>query len=144
MGTRSTIGARKDGSYIFIFCHWDGYYEHNGKILYKHYQNPEKVKQLLNLGDLSTLGKNIGTKHDFNESPEDECNAYIRDRGETTKENYYQTVLESEVNDYLKEQWDREFLYIYDYDTNEWLANEHTSIKKLKPLKDILEELDDE
>jgi hypothetical protein len=71
MATRSRIAIEKqDGTVDSIYCHWDGYLSHNGKILFNHYDN-EKLEKLIGLGDISTLG----------ESTEDTV-AYCRDRGE--------------------------------------------------------------
>ena len=84
MGTRSTIAIQNtDGTVTGIYCHWDGYLSHNGDILQKFYTTEEKVRALIALGDLSSLGEQIGSKHDFNNAPDGECNAYGRDRGET-------------------------------------------------------------
>ena len=82
MGTRSAIGVQlEDGSIRAVYCHWDGYPEYNGKILLDHYDR-EKAMQLIKLGDLSSLGDNIGSKHDFNQRVDKECTFYGRDRGE--------------------------------------------------------------
>lgn len=82
MGTRSAIGMEHpDGSITAIYCHWDGYLSHNGKILYENY-GQEKLEQLLALGDISSLAPEIGEKHDFDAPPEGVVNAYGRDRGE--------------------------------------------------------------
>lgn len=48
MGTRSNIGILyADGSVETIYCHWDGYFENNGLILYENYNSSELVKKLL-------------------------------------------------------------------------------------------------
>ena len=87
MSTRSLIGAtRPDGSVLAIYCHFDGYPEHNGRILARHYTDAAKVEALIALGDLSSLGPEIGEKHPFNERPDGVCTAYGRDRGETGTE----------------------------------------------------------
>ena len=98
MGTRSTIALEfADGTVEQVYCHWDGYLEHNGKILQEHYSDPFKLRDLIDLGDISSLGKNVGSKHPFSPhtSPEDEAafheavdlrgetTFYGRDRGET-------------------------------------------------------------
>ena len=84
MGTRSTIAIENaDGTVTGIYCHWDGYTAHNGRILQDHYTTEDAVRELIALGDLSSLGESIGSKHDFNNAPDGECNAYGRDRGET-------------------------------------------------------------
>lgn len=92
MATRSTIGIENDDETVtYIYCHWDGYPEHNGKILLEHYKNEDKVRDLMRFGSLSILSKEIG---DLNRSPHDSflrkkdgiCLAYGRDRGEDCTE----------------------------------------------------------
>jgi len=97
MGTRSTIALEfADGTVQQVYCHWDGYLEHNGKILFENYSNPFILRDLIDLGDLSSLCPTIGTKHAFSQFdlPKDEAEAFVkltenmctfygRDRGET-------------------------------------------------------------
>jgi hypothetical protein len=98
MATRSTIALEyADGTVDKIYCHWDGYLDNNGKILFNSYQDPFKVQRLMDLGDVSSLGPNIGDKHDFDipfkyGTPEyvaetdrrrEITTFYGRDRGET-------------------------------------------------------------
>jgi hypothetical protein len=97
MGTRSTIALEyADGTVEQVYCHWDGYLEHNGKILQEHYTDPFILRDLIDLGDLSSLRSTIGTKHKFSsfdlatkieqrmheETTKDMCTFYGRDRGE--------------------------------------------------------------
>lgn len=83
MGTRSYIGRQySDGSVRAVYCHWDGYPENNGRLLVSHWDDDDKLECLLDEGDLSSLGKHIGEKHDFNKCPDGACNFYGRDRGE--------------------------------------------------------------
>ncbi len=83
MGTRSTIGIQNaDGTVTGIYCHWDGYLSHNGRILAENYTDEDKVRKLIGLGDISSLGPHIGNQHDFDNAPTLSCNAYGRDRGE--------------------------------------------------------------
>jgi hypothetical protein len=66
MGTRSTIALEyADGTIEQVYCHWDGYLAHNGQILQKHYSNPFILRDLIDLGDVSSLKSTIGTKHAF-------------------------------------------------------------------------------
>lgn len=73
MSTNSTISIlnNDDGTVTSIYCHWDGYISHNGRILHENYNDEESVRSLLSLGSLSCLGGNL-----------DECVAYGRDKGE--------------------------------------------------------------
>lgn len=85
MATRSFIAKEVDGGFVGIYCHWDGYPEHNGKILAEHYTSSTKVTDLIALGDLSILGPELGdeTTHESFSNPTDGyCLAYHRDRGE--------------------------------------------------------------
>lgn len=83
MGTRSRIAIEnKDGTIESIYCHWDGYPSNNGKILKEHYTTEEKIRELINLGDLSSLGPEIGEQHPFDSRDDTVCTAYGRDRGE--------------------------------------------------------------
>ena len=83
MATRSTIAIRNDnGTVTGIYCHWDGYFSYNGRILLDHYNDEARVRELISYGHLSSLGPDIGSKHDFEKAPRNECNYYGRDRGE--------------------------------------------------------------
>jgi hypothetical protein len=98
MGTRSTIALEyADGTVDQVYCHWDGYLAHNGQLLLNYYSNPFVLRDLIDLGDISSLGKIIGTKHPFSPYGGDETEKalyeaaqaagattfYGRDRGET-------------------------------------------------------------
>ena len=95
MGTRSRIAVMHGEVCKSVYCHWDGYLEHNGAILLEHYDS-SRANQLVALGDLSSLRPEIGEKHAFSqfELPKEEveafkaltenwCTFYGRDRGET-------------------------------------------------------------
>mgnify|MGYP000010367979 FL=1 len=96
MGTRSTIAMKKpEGGVIGIYCHWDGYPDHNGQILNEHYADTDRIAKLIDLGDLSSLGPELGQAHNFDAKYSDEpeldlhddwCMAYGRDRGEVGTE----------------------------------------------------------
>jgi hypothetical protein len=84
MGTRARIAVENpDKSYTSIYTHWDGYPDSHGTTLMEHYTDPAKIAELMALGDLSSLGASIGTKHSFGARTDGECTAYGRDRGET-------------------------------------------------------------
>lgn len=114
MGTRSRIIAKlSNGKYKFIYCHWDGYPENNGRILNDHYQDQSKIDALIALGDLSSLGEEIGEKHGFDKRPEESiCTAYGRDRGETGTEAKSAHSLTRAVKE--AGESGAEFVYIWD------------------------------
>jgi hypothetical protein len=89
MGTRSRIGVMHGDKCKSVYCHWDGYLEHNGAILQEHYDSA-KVNHLVSLGDLSTLRENImvpdGVDHSFEKPLPGITVFYGRDRGETGTE----------------------------------------------------------
>jgi hypothetical protein len=66
MATRSTIALEfADGTVQQIYAHFDGYLEHNGRILKEHYSDPFKLQELIELGSISVLAPEIGVKHPF-------------------------------------------------------------------------------
>lgn len=87
MSTRSLICKENpDHTYTGIYYHWDGYPDHNGRILVNHYSDRQKVEELLKLGDLSTLAPDIappvGEAHTYEQPLDGVCVAYHRDNGE--------------------------------------------------------------
>ena len=139
MGTRSMIAIQNPYSKDVraVYCHWDGYLEHNGSLLHKHYSTSAKVNNLIALGGLSSLRPELGEKHAFSqhELPKDEveafkeatkdmCTFYARDRGETGQEfKVFPTLKKAE--DYYEGSW-CEYLYLFkyskadDYQSGEW------------------------
>lgn len=112
MATRSTIAYEDvNGIVTKIYCHWDGYLENNGKILQEHYQDIEKIDQLMRLGDLSILDREVGEKQDFNNRNRDAgwCLAYGRDRGETDCE----PKVYNDFQEYLDQSQMEEYNYIF-------------------------------
>jgi len=96
MGTRSRIGVMHGDKVKSIYCHYDGYLEHNGQVLAQYYDSA-KANNLVALGDMSTLRPQIGEKHAFSQfdlPPEeveaykeltrDWCTFYGRDRAEVS------------------------------------------------------------
>lgn len=123
MATRSTIALEyADGTVGQVYCHWDGYLDNNGKILYEHYQDPFKLRSLIDLGDLSSLHSNVGEKHDFDDRSacEGQCTFYGRDRGETgTKAKKFK-----DFEDYEKNHQYEEYEYILRADGH-WYVSQY-------------------
>ena len=123
MATRSTIALEfADGSVGQVYAHWDGYLEHNGKILFENYSDPFKLRELIDNGSISILGPDIGEKHEFDNpfkyaTPEWEtwqnenrkvCTFYGRDRGETDVDAHYF----KDFNSYCQDAQFEEYNYI--------------------------------
>lgn len=139
MSTRSLIGIKTGNQYTYIYCHYDGYPSNNGKILLEHYNNTNKIMELLALGDISTLAPSIGVKRDFDLYlklnkikdllPEKQrsiiteienidnsmVKAYHRDREEPLKLAITVTDIEKAIND----AW-AEYAYAFDTDKQKW------------------------
>lgn len=87
MATRSRISIQNDnGTIDSIYCHWDGYPSYNGRLLLKYYSNEEKIRELIALGNISSLKEKANPNKDFEHSfvkPQDDVTiAYHRDRQE--------------------------------------------------------------
>jgi hypothetical protein len=121
MATRSRIGiVKENGTVESIYCHWDGYPEHNGQLLLKHYDY-NMTKDLIDLGDISVLGKSL-----------DETIAYCRDRGEDLNKARINESMDSFFNSDIEE-----YGYLITPD-NEWYVNESHNSGMYVPLNTIL------
>ena len=133
MSTRSYIGRwNEDGKIDFIYAHWDGYPSNNGRILQDHYKDTEKIKELISLGSLSSLGERIhptnpkrhtfdyeedenGRYHAIRE--EDVCLFYGRDRGDDDVAPITKNTVEE-----VFEEGDGWIEFIYLWDGSSWTA----------------------
>jgi hypothetical protein len=118
MTTSRIAKVQEDGSVKSIYCHWDGNPSYNGAILFDNYQDPDKIDALLNLGDISVLGFEIGEKHDFDNPPKGVVNSYGRDRGETDIEAMVDESLDEFLNNI--QEYNEHYTYLYD-ETGEWV-----------------------
>jgi len=139
MATRSTIALEfADGTVEQVYCHWDGYLEHNGKILAEHYSDPFKLRDLIDLGGLSSLRRDIGEKHAFSQFdlPKEEveafvkrtenmCTFYARDRGEKLSAHKF-----VDFQDYLAHHSYEEYEYILRRDGN-WYVKQDNEFELL-------------
>lgn len=122
MSTRSRIGIlNPDGSTRTIYCHSDGYPEHQLPILTQHYSSIEKVEELLNLGDISSLGEriapNLEEEHTFKNRVKGVTVAYHRDRGEPMTV----ALRHENIHALKKSDWSIDWFYLFDAKKGEWL-----------------------
>jgi hypothetical protein len=137
MATRSTIALEfADGTIGQVYSHWDGYLAHNGKMLFEHYSNPFILRDLIDLGSISSLAPTIGTKRpfshydtelslvEFNNKYGNMTNFYGRDRGETNTEAKYFKDYEHFLVDGQQEEYDYILRNINGVAT--WFVSDHT------------------
>ena len=143
MATRSTIAMEfADGTVQQVYCHWDGYIAHNGQILFKHYVDPFKTRDLIDQGDISSLGTNIGDKHPFSPFGDGDKEAhdlakeagattfYGRDRGETgTAAKKFK-----DFADYEQNFQHEEYAYILRRDGNWYVKQYDNAFELLAPV----------
>ena len=76
MSTRSNIVLlRENGSCSAVYCHYDGYLEHNGKMLIDNYTSTKDVRALVAMGNIRSLKPTLDemAKEDYAEAPHN-CN----------------------------------------------------------------------
>ena len=117
MATRSRIGLQlSDDSIVSVYCHYDGYPAHNGRVLRTHFDTIEKVRELIDGGDMSCTRTNVGWN---NETLPEVGPLYYSARGEDCPPRHDETMTEFFNNG-------EEFGYIYQngewfcYDTKTW------------------------
>ena len=109
MGTRSRIGIQfSDDSVLSVYCHWDGYPSFNGKVLREFYDTKEKVSELINGGDISSLHTNVGWN---NETLPETGPQYYTSRGESIKDN--EPRIDSSLKSYTNKNMGEEYHYVY-------------------------------
>jgi len=130
MGTPSSITAKcQDGRFRTIYCHYDGYVEYNGVILFKHYQDQQKIENMLALGDISSLKPSIECPegHSFETPADGHTIFYGRDRGEDKTEAFA-------TDDLLTCRFDNKQDYNYYWDGENW----YIGIDKPRLLSEVL------
>jgi hypothetical protein len=128
MGTRSDIIVeRLDGTWKRVYCHWDGYISHNGKMLFEHYNSQERAEAVVAPGDMSSLHEKCDKPegHSYETKVPGYSVYYGRDRGETD--------VDGTVGDSLSAVWPdgdtgTEYTYVYmknpRTDVREWYVGD--------------------
>lgn len=140
MGTRSSITAKvSDGSFKTIYCHWDGYPSHHGRILLDHYGDQDKVDSLMALGDLSVLSASTECPagHTYDTAQRGFCIAYGRDRGESGTEARSGLTAEESLHMLGTDGLD----YGYLWDGSKWLFGDYHNRKTAVPSTQLTEEI---
>lgn len=151
MSTRARIGIEnKDGTITSIYCHHDGYPSYLGKRLVDHYKTEDKIRKLLELGDMSSLGTEpVDNPNAWKETnpytiltgswdkifaqlhPEDMCDTY-KSRGEDCPAVTHKDVKEYQA--YSRDCWGE---YTYLFKDGQWYVLEYDD-PELKLVTDVL------
>jgi len=149
--------VNEDGTVSSIYCHWDGYPEHHGKILVSHYTSREKVKALIDLGSISILAQEVeppsiaydvdsgkGERmlkrfgvmgaHSFDNPIPGVTVAYHRDRGEE----YIEPRINKSLEDYFLAD-NEEYGYLFTLE-GEWLVKPCYGESPERPVNEVLAE----
>jgi hypothetical protein len=107
-----------------IYCNWDGYPNHVGRILKEHYDDPTKIDALLDLGDISCLGKHVNgsPNHSYKTPEKDVTIAYHRDRGEKQQP----ARIYGSLDDVPRES------YNYVYTAGNWWLHTQKTVRELQ------------
>jgi hypothetical protein len=135
MSTRSTISYKdKEGNYRSVYCHWDGYTDHVGKVLVQNYNTYEKIEELCSYGDMSILDLSV-----------EDCVFYSRDKGEVFR--LPKKSIDLKQLDNISE----EYLYVFEdgkwncwcygdrEDLSQYEAKDSELLEKIKQLENSLE-----
>lgn len=140
MSTRSSISLLQlNGTVSSLYSHSDGYLSYNGAILYEHYSDVNKIKQLISFGDISSLGPLVepplGVPHSFEytERAKGVTTFYGRDRGETGVD----ARQYKDFEEYKKDGDFQEYDYIFKEKNNTWYLY-NTETKKTTKLRSLL------
>ena len=131
MSKKSNIAVlRKNGTIDSIYCYSNGYLYQNGVLLNYFYRDIRKINNLINLGDISFLGRRVNPEPDFThnfdyENRQQEITvAYHRDRNEDEKICNKKTF--KNINEYKKYflKSCEEIAYLYDENSQQWFYSE--------------------
>lgn len=134
MSTRSRVGIKnEDGTITSVYVHHDGYPSGVGEVLFENYNDETKIRKLMELGDMSSIGTEPVDNPRAWETPglgvadwlkafkeihrEDMCDTY-KSRGEDCPASISKT--EKEFEKKTKNCWGE---YAYLYKDGKWYIN---------------------
>lgn len=144
MSTNSSITTmNKEGKYVTVYCHWNGYLTNNGAILLENYKTQEDVERLISLGDMSSLAERIEPEadkpHSFDEPQSGVCVYYHRDRGEDWRDTMPIVCDElKEIYKFNKQEYnyffkDGKWYWNIGYNENDWTEDGEPIWSELLP-----------
>jgi hypothetical protein len=103
MATRSLIGLKNGETVKYVYCHFDGYPSNNGVgTKLARYWNLKKTQELMDRGDLRSLGDDFASCQFFNDIEDEKSGHKIVGLGDYAE------------SQFLKENWDIEYFYLFD------------------------------
>ena len=142
MNAQARIGIlHADKSSDSIYCHRSGYPFRVAPILLHSYNDIQKARELIALGDISSLGNNITPlddtrEHTFDNPQEDTVVAYHRDRGDEWK---YVKPMHAKTMRGLLMNKAAKYIYLFDESTGAWIYSEGTNMYIENPKNGKLE-----
>ena len=93
MATRSSIAMATGEGIRSVYVHWDGYPAGVGATLDLHYQDADKLSELMDRGDISVLAPEIGEGNSFDPANRNEevC-LFYQDRGEESPSMLHENI----------------------------------------------------
>lgn len=115
MSTRSMIAiSDADSNFYAVYCHFDGYVSHMGKMLQTYFNSTEKAVELVNEGELRSIMPS-------NENESEVVLEHFEECFEKREIEYYDTM--EDMLDAFRHS-DREFIYLWDEELEGWIYRE--------------------
>lgn len=138
MSTRSDIIVEHEsGVWARIYCHNDGYLEHNGAILQEHYNTQALAEAVVAPGDMSSLERKCSKPprdHSFDKRKPGYCVYYGRDRGEKDTD----ATLAATLAEVWPEDSGTEYTYVWRQGLGWFVGDADEGPDSLKPLAQVL------
>lgn len=111
MSTHSRIGIENpNGTITAVYCHFDGFVANNGTILRDHYFNVTKINELIEMGNLSSLGVNLNDSEFYGRDYDDPASST--------------RAITFENRDHYCNEYSNGIEYAYVWNGIEWLVSE--------------------
>ena len=147
MSTRGHVAIKENGKYRYIYNHHDSYIDGLGITLYQHYKDANKVRELIALGNTSSIGATVEergsrTYREHLDKPLEERGtvAAFRDinRWEDCSEHCEWEEEKPIETEYLSDVLGEEFTYIFDVEENKWYIAYRNDKYTLRDLETVL------
>lgn len=143
MGTRATVSIlNENGTVESVYCKSDGYLARTGEYLYMYYGKAEKIKQLISMGAMLILEKEIdipeGVSHgyEYEDRAKDVTTFFQRDGH--SKDSFSKMSIHDDLTTFFNNNDFQEFDYLFKVEDNTWYLINLENNNTLLPLKEQL------